>query len=180
MVRVAGLKRRHEMGLTLASADGLSPTETLARIAEKSRELAVRQASCFGEDIAPALDAEGIHIRAGNTSMTTSGPGWPTTSSPRSSRCSTPLAVDPAHPFPYISGLSLNLGVLVRDPDPAPSGFARIKVPNNIPRFVVVVPSAVEAEFPAARGPHRRAPRRCCSRHDVVEHHLSGHPQRRP
>ncbi len=49
----------------------------------------------------------------------------------------TPLAVDPAHPFPYISGLSLNLAVVVRDPDSGPELFARIKVPNNVPRFVI-------------------------------------------
>ena len=59
----------------------------------------------------------------------------------------TPLAVDPSHPFPYISGLSLNLAVLVRDPDGGVQRFARVKVPNNVPRFVVVSQSPVEAEF---------------------------------
>ena len=59
----------------------------------------------------------------------------------------TPLAVDPAHPFPYISGLSLNLAVLVREGDGGPQRFARVKVPNNVPRFVVVSQSSVESEF---------------------------------
>ena len=71
----------------------------------------------------------------------------------------TPLAVDPAHPFPYISGLSLNLAVLVRDPDSGIAHFARVKVPNNVPRFVPVGPvDRPTADVPAARGPHRRAP----------------------
>ncbi len=59
----------------------------------------------------------------------------------------TPLAVDPAHPFPYISGLSLNLAVLVRDPDVGGERFARVKVPNNVPRFVVVTNTATDALF---------------------------------
>jgi polyphosphate kinase len=172
MVRVAGLKRRHDMGLTLPSADGLSPTETLARIAEKSRELAIRQARCFGEDIAPALDAEGIHIRR-----------WEHLDDDERARLAeyfqskvfpllTPLAVDPAHPFPYISGLSLNLGVLVREPDSETERFARIKVPNNIPRFVVVSQSAVETEFlPLEELIAAHLPRLFPGM-TVVEHHL--------
>src|SRR6185437_3967582 len=59
----------------------------------------------------------------------------------------TPLAVDPAHPFPYIPGLSLNLAVLVRDPEGDLERFARVKVPNNVPRFVGVSHSTQEAEF---------------------------------
>src|SRR3712207_4975756 len=59
----------------------------------------------------------------------------------------TPLAVDPAHPFPYISGLSLNLAVQVRDPDTGAPRFARLKVPNNVPRFVRVATSDRDATF---------------------------------
>ncbi|MGI8879860.1 MAG: RNA degradosome polyphosphate kinase [Jatrophihabitans sp.] len=147
MVRVAGLKRRNEMGLTMRSPDGLSPSETLSRISEVSRELALRHARCFGDDIEPALDAEGIHIRR-----------WDQLDDEEQRRLAeyfeskvfpllTPLAVDPAHPFPYISGLSLNLAVLVREPDSETERFARIKVPNNVPRFVVVSQTAAEAEF---------------------------------
>ncbi len=147
MVRVAGLKRRNEMGLTMRSPDGLSPSGTLSKIAERSRELALRHARCFGDDIEPALDAEGIHLRR-----------WDQLDDEEQARLAeyfeskvfpllTPLAVDPAHPFPYISGLSLNLAVLVREPESDTERFARIKVPNNVPRFVVVSQTAVEAEF---------------------------------
>ncbi|HSY15474.1 MAG TPA: hypothetical protein VK816_05775, partial [Jatrophihabitantaceae bacterium] len=147
MVRIAGLKRRAEMGLQIRSADGLSPREILAKLTEQTRELAERHARCFQVDIAPALAAEGIRIVH-----------WDTLEDEPRARLAeyfrakifpvlTPLAVDPAHPFPYISGLSLNLAVLVRDPDSGIERFARVKVPNNVPRFVVVSRSATEAEF---------------------------------
>ena len=138
MVRVSGLKRRAEMGLEVASADGLSSRETLAQLAERSRELSARHARCFLEDIEPALADEGIRIVR-----------WASLNDDERARLAgyfrskifpvlTPLAVDPAHPFPYISGLSLNLAVLVRDPEVGGERFARVKVPNNVPRFVVV------------------------------------------
>src|SRR6266496_1597300 len=109
MVRIAGLKRRVEMGLQGLAADGLSPTETLAALAARTRELAHRHARCFLEDIAPALGDNGIRIVR-----------WNSLDDEERRRLSeyfrskvfpvlTPLAVDPAHPFPYISGLSLNL-----------------------------------------------------------------------
>jgi polyphosphate kinase len=172
MVRVAGLKRRNDMGLTLQSPDGLSPTETLARIAERTRELALRHARCFGDDIGPALDSHGIHIRR-----------WERLDDEERSRLAeyfkskvfpllTPLAVDPAHPFPYISGLSLNLAVLVREPDSQTERFARIKVPNNIPRFIVVSQSAAEAEFLPLEDLIAAHLTMLFPGMDVVEHHL--------
>jgi polyphosphate kinase len=147
MVRIAGLKRRSDMGLQITSADGLSPREVLAALAERTRELVDRHARCFRDDVAPKLAAEGIHIRR-----------WDDLDSEERARLAayfeakvfpvlTPLAVDPSHPFPYISGLSLNLAVLVRNPDEDVQRFARVKVPNNVPRFVVVSQSSVEAEF---------------------------------
>ena len=84
----------------------------------------------------------------------------------------TPLAVDPSHPFPYISGLSLNLAVLVGDPDDEVQRFARVKVPNNVPRFVDGVAERGRGGVPAARGPDRRAPVVLFPGMDVVEHHL--------
>ncbi|MEO6885635.1 MAG: RNA degradosome polyphosphate kinase, partial [Jatrophihabitantaceae bacterium] len=149
MVRVAGLKRRADMGLQVTSADGLSPREVLSTLAERTRVLSEHHAACFERDIAPALAAEGIHIRR-----------WDALDSEEKTRLGgyfrtrvfpvlTPLAVDPAHPFPYISGLSLNLAVLVRDSDADSSAvrFARVKVPNNVPRFVVVSQTPLEAEY---------------------------------
>ncbi len=147
MVRIAGLKRRADMGLQVTSADGLSPREVLAALADRTRELSERHARCFLEDVQPALVAEGIRIVR-----------WDALDEEEKSRLGryfrskvfpvlTPLAVDPAHPFPYISGLSLNLAVLVRDPGGAAHRFARVKVPNNVPRFVVVSQTSSEAEY---------------------------------
>ncbi|HEY7047142.1 MAG TPA: RNA degradosome polyphosphate kinase [Jatrophihabitantaceae bacterium] len=147
MVRIAGLKRRVDLGLLMPDPDGLSPTETLKRLAERTRELADRHARLFIDDIEPALAGEGIRVvrwaaldaeareRLGNYFRSKVFPVL------------TPLAVDPAHPFPYISGLSLNLAVLVRGPDSNTERFARVKVPNNVPRFVVVKRTPTEAEF---------------------------------
>ena len=147
MVRIAGLKRRADMGLQVQSADGLSPREVLAALAKRTRELVARHARCYGAVVAPRLAEEGIHIRR-----------WDDLDDEERDRLGeyfrakvfpvlTPLAVDPSHPFPYISGLSLNLAVLVRDPNEHVQRFARVKVPNNVPRFVVVSQSSVEAEF---------------------------------
>ena len=71
----------------------------------------------------------------------------------------TPLAVDPSHPFPYISGLSINLAVLVRNPDTGVRQFARVKVPSVLSRFIQLA----EGRFVAAGGRHRPAPRTSCS-----------------
>jgi polyphosphate kinase len=138
MVRVAGLKRRQQTGLAVRGTDGLFPREQLQRIAERAAALVARHARCFAQDVQPALEAENIRIVR-----------WAELDVPERERMRayfrehvfpvlTPLAVDPAHPFPYISGLSLNLAVVVRDPDGGPELFARVKVPNNVPRFVSV------------------------------------------
>jgi len=147
MIRVAGLKRRLEMGLAVRSSDGLSPRETLAMVTQRIREITARHARCFLTDIEPALAEQGIRILR-----------WEHLDRSQQSELSgyfhskifpvlTPLAVDPAHPFPYISGLSLNLAVLVREPDSDVDKFARVKVPNNVRRFVVVKQTAEIAEF---------------------------------
>ena len=147
MVRVAGLKRRADMGLQVTSADGLSPREVLATLAHRSRTIADEHARYFRDVVQPALADEGIHVRR-----------WDALDNEEKRRLAeyfrtkvfpvlTPLAVDPAHPFPYISGLSLNLAVLVRDTQNGIERFARVKVPNNVPRFVVVSQTAAESEF---------------------------------
>ena len=109
MVRVAGLKRRDEMGLSVRSADGLSPREQLRRIGERTQQIAGRHAQVFLDSVRPALADEGILIVTGTTSTTTSGRELSTYFHEQVFPVLTPLAVDPAHPFPYISGLSLNL-----------------------------------------------------------------------
>src|SRR3954468_5526048 len=140
MVRVAGLKRRDEMGLSVRSADGLSPREQLRRIGERTQQIASRHARVFMESVRPALADEGIIVVT-----------WAQLDDDERSRLSTyfheqvfpvltPLAVDPAHPFPFVSGLSLNLAVTVRQPEDGTQHFARIKVPDNVDRFVELGP----------------------------------------
>jgi polyphosphate kinase len=150
MVRVAGLKRRQDMGIAVRSSDGLTPRETLARIAERSQELVQRHARCWLDDVEPGLAEAGIRVLH-----------WGELDRAERDRLSdyfraqvfpvlTPLAVDPAHPFPYISGLSLNLAVLVRDndgPDAGAERFARVKVPNNVQRFVAVKDQRADSAF---------------------------------
>lgn len=136
MVRVAGLKRRDEMGLSVRSADGLSPREQLRRISERTQQLASRHAHVFSDSVRPALAEKGIVILT-----------WTQLDDAERERLSayfheqvfpvlTPLAVDPAHPFPFVSGLSLNLAITVKHPDDGGQHFARIKVPDNVDRFV--------------------------------------------
>jgi polyphosphate kinase len=138
MVRVAGLKRRQSMGLGVRSSDGLGPREQLAQITRKSRELVSEHALCFVEDVRPALSEQGIQIVLWrDLDAATQAPLHEYFRS-QVFPVLTPLAVDPAHPFPYISGLSLNLAVLVRDPTTDWEHFARVKVPNNVRRFVPV------------------------------------------
>jgi len=147
MVRVAGLKRRLEMGLAVRSADGLSTRENLGQVNERASELMARHAQCFSSDVRPALAAEGIRIVEWQHLEREQQLELAEYFHSKIFPVLTPLAVDPAHPFPYISGLSLNLAVLVRDPESEVDKFARVKVPNNVPRFVVVSQTADEALF---------------------------------
>ncbi len=147
MVRVAGLKRRQSMGLGVRSADGLGVREQLALISREARELVAEHTRTFLDDVRPALAAEGIRIALWRD--LTPQQQVPLHDYFRSQLFPvlTPLAVDPAHPFPYISGLSLNLAVLVRDPDTGVEHFARVKVPNNVRRFVPVEAADSDVTF---------------------------------
>ncbi len=138
MVRVAGLKRRIATGIAVRSASGLEPREVLEQIAHVAHELTHRQAAVFEDEVRPALAEEGITIVR-----------WDEVEETEQERLSglftreifpvlTPLAVDPAHPFPYISGLSLNLAVVLINPRTHKEHFARVKVPPSLPRFLKV------------------------------------------
>ncbi|GAA3607938.1 RNA degradosome polyphosphate kinase [Marihabitans asiaticum] len=153
MVRVAGLKRRIATGIAVRSASGLEPREVLEQISIVSHDLAQRQASAFEDVVRPALAQEGITLV-----------GWHEIEDAEHERISeifgeqiypvlTPLAVDPAHPFPYISGLSLNLAVILINPKTGKEHFARVKVPPSLPRFVRVrrPEASVTAELFEAR-----------------------------
>ena len=138
MVRVAGLKRRIATGLAVRSASGLEPREVLEEISLVAHELMAMHARVFEDQVRPALIEEGITIVR-----------WDELNSGEQERLHgmfrdqifpvlTPLAVDPAHPFPYISGLSLNLAVLLVNPKTGIEHFARVKVPRLLPRLVQV------------------------------------------
>ena len=138
MVRVAGLKRREETGLSVRSADGLTPHEQLARIAARNQDLTEKLGRVFADELLPELQASGTSImswaRLDEGHQRTLGRYFEDHIFP----VLTPLAVDPAHPFPYISGLSLNLAVMVTDPEEGLRRFARVKVPDNVPRLIRV------------------------------------------
>ena len=136
MVRVAGLKRRDEMGLSVRSADGLTPREQLARIGEQTQRIATRHAREFLDSVRPALAAEGIYIVNWTDLDQAERDQLSTYFTEQVFPVLTPLAVDPAHPFPFVSGLSLNLAVTVRQPNDGAQHFARVKVPDNVNRFV--------------------------------------------
>ncbi|HEX7746514.1 MAG TPA: RNA degradosome polyphosphate kinase [Micromonosporaceae bacterium] len=138
MVRIAGLKRRLQAGLPIRGGDGLPLRTQLELISSKAADLVDRHSVCFLDDVLPQLAAHDIHLL--RWSDLDAGERDQMRSYFRQSifPVLTPLAVDPAHPFPYISNRSLNLAVTVRDPDGGPELFARIKVPNNVPRFVRV------------------------------------------
>ncbi|MFC3504981.1 RNA degradosome polyphosphate kinase [Micromonospora krabiensis] len=138
MVRVAGLKRRLQAGLPVRGGDRMPLRTQLAQIAEKSAELVARHAACFVDDVLPRLAAEDIRILRWGDLDDAERERLRTYFREQIFPVLTPLAVDPAHPFPYISGRSLNLAVAVRDPDGGSELFARVKVPNNVPRFVRV------------------------------------------
>ncbi len=138
MVRVAGLKRRREMGLTVNSADGLNPGEQLALISARTQELVERHGRCFTDEILPALAKSGINLVHWGQVVGEDRERLQSYFVDHIFPVLTPLAVDPAHPFPYISSLSLNMAIIVRDPQTGAERFARLKVPNNVDRLVRV------------------------------------------
>ncbi|MGW9556481.1 RNA degradosome polyphosphate kinase [Nocardiopsis sp. NPDC055551] len=136
MVRVAGLKRRLATGLSVPSASGHHPKVLLERISLFTHELVSRQTACFKESVAPALAQEGIGIVRWNELADDEREYLHGYFHRSIYPLVTPFAVDSAHPFPYISGRSLNLAVTVRDPGDDRRMFARVKVPASLPRFI--------------------------------------------
>jgi len=136
MVRVAGLKRRIATGLAVPTNIGTPPQQVLADVAAMAHELQERHALAFRQSLKPALDDAGIHIETWGDLGEADRVRIDEIFSAQIFPVLMPLAVDPAHPFPYISGLSLNLSVRVRSPKTGKEEFARVKVPTNLPRFV--------------------------------------------
>lgn len=138
MVRVAGLKRRIAAGLAVRAASGLMPREVLEQIWTTTRELSERHARVFRDEIVPALSEQRIALVRWDDLDREEQKSCKRLFKDRVFPVLTPLAVDPAHPFPYISGLSLNLAVLIRNPKTGKEHFARVKVPPIFTRFVPV------------------------------------------
>jgi polyphosphate kinase len=141
MVRVAGLARRMATGIAVQTASGRQPREVLARTSEVAHDLMLQHAACFRDEILPALAKQGVEILRWDELADTEKEQLNRLFRRRIYPVLTPLVVDPAHPFPYISGLSLNLAVLVRDPETEERLFARVKVPPLLPRFIEASPS---------------------------------------
>ena len=137
-VRVAGLMEQVARGVTSVPPDGMTPSQQLAAIRGYAQELVERQSVLFHDEIAPALDAEGVRFSDWAMLDDEDRAYLVAEFEQRVFPVLTPLAVDPAHPFPYISNLSMNLAVEVRDPSDGELRFARVKVPPILPRFVVL------------------------------------------
>jgi polyphosphate kinase len=135
MVRVAGLKRRIDAGIAVRAASGLTPRELMKRVNERTRALQAQHAQAL-RDLVPILADEGIEIVRWRDLDVDEQKAMTQMFDDHIFAVLTPLAVDPAHPFPYISGLSLNLAVVVRNPTTGQEHFARVKVPPTLPRFV--------------------------------------------
>jgi polyphosphate kinase len=135
-VRVAGLKQQAAAGIVERTADGMTPDDQLSAISRVVRDLAAQHRTCLMDDVLPALDREGVTLHGSVDQLTPSDREhldayfhsnvFPVL---------TPLAVDPGHPFPYISNLSLSLAVVLRGAD-GEERFARVKVPKILPRWV--------------------------------------------
>jgi polyphosphate kinase len=137
-VRVAGLKDQVAAGLVKTSPDGLTPARQLIEIRERLDASLPRHQRAFLDLVAPALSGAGIHFSSWTELDDEDEKFLVETFEDRIYPVLTPLAVDPGHPFPYISSLSLNLAVVVRDPVLKEQRFARVKVPDILPRFVVL------------------------------------------
>jgi len=136
-VRVSGLQEQVEAGVVKRSPDGRTPAEQLEGIRERAQELSDRAATVFAIELMPALEKERIRIVRSFDALDPADRTFLRREfDERIFPVLTPLSVDPAHPFPYISNLSLNLAALVRDPMTGVRRFARVKVPPLLPRFV--------------------------------------------
>jgi polyphosphate kinase len=136
-VRVSGLQEQVEAGVSKRSPDGRTPAEQLREIRERAQELSDKAAELFAAELVPALEKERIRIVRSVDALDPADLAFLEQEFvERIFPVLTPLSVDPAHPFPYISNLSLNLAAMVRDPMTGVRRFARVKVPPLLPRFV--------------------------------------------
>ena len=150
MVRVAGLLDQVVSGVSVRSRDGRTSQQTLDEIRVRVLELSAEQARLWSEQLCPALAAEQVLV--GRVEDATEGE-WAELEELFARQIYpvlTPLAVGPGQPFPYISGLSLSLGVVVRDPESGEERFARVKVPEGLPRFLALGDRGLQIPLEAA------------------------------
>jgi polyphosphate kinase len=138
MVRIAGLASQAAAGVTVRSADGRTALQTIAAARARVLELQAEQARIWAEELCPALAAEGVHLSQVDDLPAAAREELERRFERDIYPILTPLAVGPGQPFPYISGLSVSLAVFVRDPQTGETRFARVKVPEGLPRFVRV------------------------------------------
>jgi polyphosphate kinase len=137
-VRVAGLLEQAESGLAMRSADGLTPQQTLSRIRDRMLGLVAQQSRTWKKELRPALAGEGIVVGGIEDCTEKELEKLQKLFDREVYPILTPLAVGPGRPFPYISDLSLSLGVFVADPDTGEERFARVKIPEGLPRFAEI------------------------------------------
>ncbi len=174
MVRVAGLKRRIVTGLAVPTNIGRAPADVLADINRTAYELQLRHARCWNEHVQPALAAEGVRIVDWDSLDDADRHILTAYYEDHIYPVLMPLAVDPAHPFPYISGRALNLSIRVRNPRTEKVEFARLKVPQMIPRYVRVDAreSVDQVRFIALEELIANQLGRLFPGMDVVDHHV--------
>ena len=136
MVRVASLKAKIERGSTTVNSAGYNPKELLTLVLQRTQALVTTQADRFRAVIIPELKAEGIEFVKISELTEAESLHLKDYYNKRIFPVLTPLVVDPSHPFPYISGLSLNIGVNIESGEDHDISFARVKVPSNLPRFI--------------------------------------------
>jgi polyphosphate kinase len=145
MIRVSGLKEELEEHVTELSPDGMTPAEQLSEIRERVVALVNEQMRCLREQILPELNSAGVHVVPYASLTSDDQESLRAYFMEKVFPVLTPLAVDQSHPFPYISPLSLNLGLMVETPgehttndanQPSQARFVRIKVPSLVPRLV--------------------------------------------
>ena len=137
-VRVAALKNQVAAGISSPGPDGRTPSRVLMEVGDAVDDLIVEQERLLLEGVLPELESAGISIVSWEQLDTEGRESLEQLFHDRVFPVLTPLAVDPAHPFPYISNLSLNLAVMVSDPDDGERRFARVKVPSLLPRLVAL------------------------------------------
>ena len=187
-MRVAALKDQVAAGITKPTPDGLAPAEALAAVGERVKELAAAQETVLIDRLLPALDDEGIRICRWADLDDDDRKYLIGVYDQRIFPVLTPLAVDPAHPFPYVSGLALSLAVMVRDPETGEERFARVKVPTVFPRLVplpdgkrfVPVEEVIEAQLPTLFSGMEIRKRDVVPRHPQRRPHARGGGGRRP